>query len=123
MNDLADPPAAKLVYGGGWQHANGRGMFEYLRTASISNAAGATLSYTFTGSGMDITGVNDGSARLTVTVDGTVTATNAATRASTNFQQTFDLRGLAPGRHTVTIAVVSGTLLVDAVGVLGTPAG
>jgi hypothetical protein len=121
MNDLADPPATKLVYGGNWLHANGRGMFEYHRSSSTSQAAGATLAYTFTGTGMDITGVNDGSARLNVSVDGELTATNVPARASTNFQQTFDLRGLAPGRHTVTIEVVSGTLLVDSVGVVGNP--
>ena len=34
-----------------------------------------------------------------------------------------DLRGLTSGRHTVTIAVASGPLLIDVVGVLGAPAG
>jgi hypothetical protein len=118
MNDLADPPATELVYGGSWLHTNGRGMFEYQRSASISQAPGATLSYTFTGSGLDLLGVDDGSARLDVRVDGTPVATNVPARASTNFQQTFDVRGLPRGRHTVTVEVVAGTLLVDAVGVL-----
>lgn len=121
MNDLAGPPATKLVYGGNWRHVNARGMYEYQRSASISQAPGATLAYTFTGSGMDITGVNDGSARLNVRVDGELIATNVPARSSTNFQQTFDLRGLAWGRHTVTIEVISGTLLVDSVGVIETP--
>jgi hypothetical protein len=119
MTDLTCRPATKLVYGGDWQHANGRGMFEYQRSASISQAPGATLTYTFTGSGLDITGVNDGSARLNVRVDGELIATDQPTRASTNFQQTFDLSGLPRGRHTVTLEVVTGTLLVDAVGVRG----
>ena len=118
MTDLAARPAAKLVYAGTWRHANGRGMFEYQRSASISQAPGATLSYTFTGTGLDITGVNDGTARLTVRVDGMVVATDVATRPSTNFQQTYDLRGLPRGKHTVTLEVTAGTLLVDAVGVL-----
>lgn len=120
--NLASPPATELVYGGSWTHSNGRGMYEYQRSASISQAPGATVSYAFTGSGLDLTGVDDGSARLDVTVDGTLIATDVATRASTNFQQTFALRGLAWGRHTVTLTVTAGTLLVDAVGVIGTPA-
>ncbi|WP_051807633.1 hypothetical protein [Actinoplanes subtropicus] len=119
MNDLADPPATKLVYGGAWRHTNGRGMYEYQRSASISQGPGATLTYTFTGTGLDVMGVNDGSARLDVRVDGELTATNQPTRASTNFQQTYELRGLRRGRHTVTLEVVAGTLLVDAVGVPG----
>jgi hypothetical protein len=109
----------KLSYGGGWRHANGRGMYEYHRSASTSQAPGATLTHTFTGSGLDILGPNDGSARLNVRVDGELVGTDQPTRASTNFQQTFDLRGLPPGRHTVTLEVVAGTLVVDAVGVRG----
>jgi hypothetical protein len=116
------PVSGGLVYGGSWRHSNGRGMFEYQRSASISQAPGATVGYTFTGSGMDVTGVDDGSARLDVRVDGELIATNVPTRASTNFQQTFSLRGLAWGRHTVTLEVVAGTLLVDSVGVLAAPA-
>jgi chitodextrinase len=121
MNDLADPPAAKLVYGGDWRHANGGGMYEYQRSSSTSQAPGATLAYTFTGSGMDVTGPNDGSARLNVRVDGELVATNLRTQSATNFQQTVAVRGLKWGRHTVTLEVIAGTLVVDAVGVLGTP--
>ncbi|WP_246608108.1 sugar-binding protein [Paractinoplanes toevensis] len=106
-----------LIYGGGWRHTNGRGMYEYHRSASTSQGAGATLTSTFTGSGLDILGPNDGSARLDVRVDGSLVATDQPTRASTNFQQTFDLRDLPPGRHTVTLEVRSGTLAVDAVGI------
>ncbi|MEV6345474.1 sugar-binding protein [Actinoplanes sp. NPDC051851] len=122
MTDLAQVPNTKLVYAGTWQHSNGRGMYEYQRSASITKTPGSTLTYTFSGTGLDLLGVNDGTARLTVTVDGVVTGTDLATRVSTNYQQTFGLRGLACGRHTVTVEVTSGTLLVDAAGVLGTPA-
>lgn len=107
----------ELVYGGSWRHSNGRGMYEYQRSASISQAAGATLTSTFTGTGLDLLGVDDGTARLDVRVDGVLIAADAPTRIATNYQQTYDLRGLHPGRHTVSITVVSGTLLVDAVGI------
>jgi len=79
------------------------------------------LAYTFTGSGLDIIGANDGSARLNVALDGKLIATNLPARSSTNFQQTFALRGLPWGRHTVTVEVIAGTLVVDAVGVFATP--
>ncbi|WJK39622.1 carbohydrate-binding protein [Solwaraspora sp. WMMA2056] len=121
MTDLADPPATALGYDGSWRHANGGGMYEYQRSSSTSQAPGATLAYTFTGSGIDVTGANDGSARLDVRVDGELVATNLPTRSATNFQQTVAVRGLPWGRHTVTLEVIAGRLVVDAVGVLGAP--
>jgi chitodextrinase len=121
--DLADPPATKLVYEGDWAQANGRGMYEYQRTASTNREAGATVSYTFTGSGLDVVGPNDGTARLDVRVDDEPVATNVATRRSASYQQAFALRGLPYGEHTVTLEVVAGTLDVDAVGVVGTAPG
>jgi len=120
MNDLADPPAAQLVYGGSWRHANGGSMYEYQRSSSTSQAPGATLRYAFTGSGMDLIGVNDGSARLNISVDGELVAMNLPTRSATNFQPTVAVRGLKWGPHTVTIEVIAGTLVVDSVGVAGT---
>ncbi|WP_402464004.1 carbohydrate-binding protein [Isoptericola aurantiacus] len=122
MNDLADPPATQLVYDGAWKHANGGSMYEYMRSTSVSQADGASLTYTFTGSGLEILGANDGSARLDVSVDGETLAANQATRDSGQFQQAYELRGLPWGEHTVTLTVISGTLLVDAVGVISTPA-
>jgi uncharacterized repeat protein (TIGR02543 family) len=120
MNDLGNPPATKLGYGGSWRHANGGGMYEYQRSSSTSQAAGATMSYTFTGSGLDIVGIDNGSAKLNVRMDGQLVAINLPTRSSTNYQQTFSLRGLPYGHHTVTLEVATGTLEVDAVGVVET---
>ncbi|MDR7275215.1 sugar-binding protein [Catenuloplanes atrovinosus] len=115
LDNLQFGPA--LVYGGDWRHANGRGMYEYHRSASTSQGPGATLTYTTAGSGLDVIGPNDGTARLDVRVDGRLVATDQPTTASTDFQQTFSLTGLPPGRHTITLEVVAGTLVVDAVGV------
>ncbi|RTE02007.1 S-layer homology domain-containing protein [Paenibacillus whitsoniae] len=118
MNDLASPPATKLVYSGSWSHQNGQGMYVYQRSISTSQSAGAALSYTFTGTGLDILGLNDGSAKLNVTIDGQVVAVSAATVASKELYQTYALRGLSYGQHTVQVTVVSGTLAVDAVAVV-----
>jgi hypothetical protein len=117
MSDLASVSAAKLVYGGSWTHSNGQGMYNYQRSVS-SGATGATLKYTFSGTGLDILGANDGSAKLEVTVDGQITNASASTMASKDFYQTFTLRGLGNGAHTVQVKVLSGTLKVDAVAVV-----
>ena len=119
--DLASPPATKLVYGGTWSHANGQDMYDYQRTLSKATAAGATLKYAFTGTGLDILGPNDGSAKLEVTVDGQVTNASASTLASTQGYQTFTLRGLSNAAHTVQVKVLSGTLAVDAVATVTAP--
>ena len=81
-NDLGALPATKLVYGGQWAHESGKSMYNYQRTLSTSQGTGSTLSYTFTGTGLDITGPNNGSAVLEVTVDGRVVNSSARTVAS-----------------------------------------
>jgi len=107
-----------LVYGGAWAHENGKGMYNVQRSLSTSQGAGSTLTYTFTGTGLDILGPNNGSAVLEVAVDGSVVDPAAGTIASPEFYQTFTLRDLGPGRHTVRITVLAGTLVVDAVGIV-----
>jgi hypothetical protein len=118
MADLAGPPAAKLVYGGSWAHENGKGMYNVQRTLSTSQGSGSKLTYTFTGTGLDLIGPNNGSAVLQVTVDGAVVNASASTLASPEFYQTYALRNLSSGTHTVQIMVRSGSLVVDAVGVV-----
>lgn len=118
MSDLAPTPSPKLVYGGAWAHENGKGMYQYQRSLSTSQSAGATLKYAFNGSGLDVLGANDGSAKLEVSVDGKVTQASAATKASSDLYQTFTLRGLGAGPHTVQLKLLSGKLVVDALGVV-----
>ncbi|HKO47322.1 MAG TPA: hypothetical protein VJV79_06345 [Polyangiaceae bacterium] len=118
MTDLASPPATKLVYAGSWAHEAGKSMYDYQRTLSTSRAAGATLKYDLTGTGLDILGQNDGSAKLEVMVDGKVVNASAATTAASQLYQSYSLRGLAAGAHTVQLKVLSGKLVVDAVAVV-----
>src|SRR5690625_4284531 len=122
MTDLSNPPATKLVYDGDWHHANGAGMYEYQRSTSTNKSAGATVSYTFTGSGLDIIGSGEGDARLDAYVDGEIVEPNARTQRSGQFHTPYTLRGLECGEHTVTLEVTSGEVTVDAVGVISTPA-
>jgi len=116
--DLSSPPAPKLVYGGAWAHAMGQSMYNYQRSLSTSQGAGATLKYTFTGTGLDVLGPNSGSAKLEVNVDGQVTNANATTTPAKELYQTFTLRGLVAGTHTVQLKVTSGSLVVDAIAVV-----
>ena len=126
MYDLTAARATRLIYNDQWAHRNGQGMYHYQRTLSTSQGAGATLQYTFAGTGLDILGPNNGTAVLEATVDGEIIVMSAPTIASRELYQTYALRGLAEGEHTVQIRVVSGTLVVDAIGIVsghatGTP--
>ncbi|BDZ42010.1 hypothetical protein GCM10025865_13090 [Paraoerskovia sediminicola] len=121
-NDLGDPPSDVLVYAGDWAHANGKGMYQYMRSTSTTSQEGASVAYTFTGSGLDLIGANGGTATLDVTVDGEPVEVNAATHVSGDFQAMYSLRGLPWGEHTVTVSLASGTLVLDAVGVVSEPA-
>jgi hypothetical protein len=123
MYDLAAPPASKLIYSGSWAHENGKSMYNYHRSLSTSKGVGAMLQYTFLGTGLDILGPNDGSAKLEATVDGKLVNTSAGTMASGDLYQTFTLRGLNYGEHTVRLRVASGTLVVDAVTVVSNVTG
>jgi len=118
LTDLASAPLSKLVYGGNWAHEVGKSMYDYQRSLSTSRAAGATLKYDFTGTGLDILGQNDGSAKLEVTVDGKVVNASAATTAASQLYQSYSLRGLAAGAHSVQLEVLSGKLVMDAVGIV-----
>jgi len=115
-----DDSASDIVaFDDNWRHENGQGMFEWQRTRSISTAAGATMSYTFTGTGIDIIGSNSGDARLDVTVDGKPVVRDADTMKAGTERTAFRLRGLSNAEHTVTVATADGaTLNVDAIGVV-----
>ncbi|MEK3981994.1 S-layer homology domain-containing protein [Paenibacillus sp. FSL K6-3166] len=118
MYDLAATPNPKLQYNGLWSHQNGAGMYIYQRSLSTSQGADATMEYSFEGTGLDILGPNNGSAKLEVTVDDEIVMLSADTMASKELYQTYTLRGLKYGQHNVQIRVLSGTLVVDAVAVV-----
>jgi hypothetical protein len=108
-----------LQYNASWNHVNGQGMFEWQRTASNSTAAGATLTHTFTGTGLDILGTNAGTATLDVIVDGVTIAAAAPTYSAGSERTTFLLRGLRNAAHTVTLRTANASMInIDAVGVV-----
>ncbi|WEV64292.1 family 16 glycoside hydrolase [Bifidobacterium sp. ESL0732] len=108
-----------LQFNKDWQHLDGQGMFVYKRSISTSTAKGATLTYRFAGTGLDIIGANSGKARLNVSVDGKQIMANAATAQVGNLGTTFMLRGLNKGQHVVVIETASAEpFSVDAVGIV-----
>ena len=111
---------AVLSYNEKWQHLNGQGMYVYKRSISNSTGKGATLTYTFNGTGIDLNGASSGKAKLNVTVDGKVVALNATTAASSNTQPTtYELRGLPDGDHEVTFETATDDgISIDYVGVV-----
>ena len=119
--DLTAEKNEKLQYNDQWTHtcAN-QSMYVYQRTMSYSKGKGASLTYRFKGTGMDILGYNTAdSNQVKVTVDGTVTKEADSLYNSSNMCTAYRVDGLEYGEHTVTIEVVSGSLYVDGVAVLG----
>lgn len=117
--DLTPERNDKLIYNDWWSHKNGQGMYVYQRSLSTSTKPGATLSYTFSGTGLEILAGTKETATLLVTVDGAVVSEDAVTQTADDMNMVYSLRGLDYGTHTVTLEVIDGTLSVDLVGVLG----
>lgn len=119
--DLTPERNDKLVYNDLWSHQNGQGMYVYSRSMSTSQGTGATLSYMFTGTGLEILAGTKKTATLRVTVDGVVAAEEAVTQPADDMNMIYSLSGIDYGTHSVTIEVTDGVLSVDLVGVLGRP--
>ncbi len=128
--DLSQEKKTKLVYNDLWTRTCAdQGMFVYQRSMSFSQGAGATLSYTFQGTGLELLGSNKRARNegkenelanlLNVTVDGKPFKTRDPIWTADNMCTTYQLDGLPYGEHTVTIEVAQGSLAVDAVAVLG----
>jgi hypothetical protein len=119
MKTWSNPLQKALVYNNQWTNKMGGGMYELFRTTSTSTGKGATLSYTFTGTGLDLFGANNGQATLNIFVDGKQIAQNAKTQSNGNLGAAYSLRGIENGKHTVTFETANASpLVVDFVGVV-----
>lgn len=115
-----DVTSTKLKYNGNWSHQCAQGMFVYDRSASFSNNVGDSLTYTFTGCGVDVIGtMKADKCKLKVTVDGKVTAKNAVVSQADDMGTNFSVSNLAYGKHTVAFEVTEGKWCVDAIGIHG----
>lgn len=123
VTSMVDGQDDCVEYAGGWSipGPGGGSADDWYRTTSTNTADGASFTFNFpvAGTGFAITGVNDGSAKLTVYVDGEEVATDVATTASSRRYETYTLTGLENAKHTVKVVVNSGKLVIDALYTLG----
>lgn len=116
--DLSPQKNPKLQYNDKWNHRNGQGMYVYQRSNSVSTEAGATMSYTFTGTGLEILGANSEVFTLSTVVDGKEAVTETSQKAD-NMNMTYRIQGLDYGQHTVTVEVQQKDFTIDTIGILG----
>ena len=119
--DLTPQKNAKLVYNNKWSRtcAN-QGMFVYQRSVSNSTGTGASITYTFNGTGLEVLGYNKSTGgTVNVTVDGQSYKKGDALWNADNMCTAYQVSGLEDSEHTVTIEVASGSLAVDAIAVIG----
>ena len=117
--DLTPEKKEKLVYDGNWSHANGQGMYVYQRSLSETSEKGASVTYSFTGTGLEILSGLNQDGKVSVTVDGNVVEEDQKLQKVGNMNMTCAVTGLEYQKHTVTFTLVEGTFSVDMVGVLG----
>ena len=118
MTSWDDNSDKVLQYNDQWSNRVGGSMYQNLRSTSTSTGKGATLTYRFKGTGLDLLGADDGSATLDVAVDGKPVALNAATQPSGSYGTTYSLRGLSDGEHAVSFQTTNDApFLIDMVGV------
>ncbi|MEV6607648.1 hypothetical protein [Kutzneria sp. NPDC051319] len=105
------------TYSGAWTNSTGRQLGDFQDGVHATQAAGASISYTFTGAGLDVLGETtaDGGA-FTVTVDGKRDPAAHSSHGDVRLAQQvlYSARNLHPGRHTVTLTNAGPNLLVDA---------
>jgi hypothetical protein len=105
------------TYAGAWTNSTGRQLGDFQDGVHATQAVGASVSYTFTGTGLDVLGETtaDGG-QFTVTVDGKRDPAAHSEQGDVRLAQqvVYSTQNLRPGRHTVTLTNAGPNLLVDA---------
>ena len=107
QNDT-DPAA---TYTGAWTHSGGRRVGDYYDDAHVTSAAGASVTISFTGSGLEILGeMSTSGGPFQVYVDGTPDSASHTQAGSTQLAQQviYSVLGLSNGTHTVKLAAGGG---------------
>ncbi|MFJ2865624.1 hypothetical protein [Kitasatospora sp. NPDC087314] len=108
---------ANAGYTGSWTASRKRGYGDLGDDVHATSTNGDSVSYTFTGTGLDVLGeTNSDEGGLDVYVDGVRTASTSAYSSTRLAQQVIaSVTGLAKGPHTVKLVKTGGTYLtVDA---------
>lgn len=113
-----------LSYSGQWHRAFGQDMYTIGRTLSWTNQPHASLSCTFTGTGLDFIGLSEDTV-IALRADGQLVSKHLV-HSSGERPCIMSIRGLAPGTHTASITLVrpgsssanEKALTIDAIGVV-----
>jgi alpha-L-fucosidase len=111
-----------ITYSAGWSVSSSRGLGDYQNDVHFATANGSSVSYPFTGTGVDLISERFSDQGLVdVFLDGALVSTVDTTSPVRLSQQpVFSRRGLAAGSHTLRAAKRSGTfMLVDRIDAVG----
>lgn len=108
--------APGITYTGPWSLSSARGLGDYSNDVHYTTTNGAAVSYTFTGTGIDlITERFSDQGLVDVFLDGTPQSTiDTSNPARLTQQAVYSKRGLPAGTHTLRAVKRSGTyMLID----------
>ena len=108
--------ASGASYSGAWGTSTGRGYGDLGNDVAYTTTNGASVSYTFTGTGLEVLGeTNSDEGGFTAAVDGVADTRQNWTETGPSRlaqQVVYSVQGLSPGSHTVTLTSTSGAYLV-----------
>ena len=111
---------SNVKYSGNWTLKIGDSYKLFNRTSAAANEDGASLEYTFNGTGINFVAGNLRSAsEVSVEIDGkTIESGLSLESARLNRQGLYSLNGLSDGEHTIKVTVLSGKFAIDCIEVL-----
>ncbi|HVU34964.1 MAG TPA: hypothetical protein VHE61_16135, partial [Opitutaceae bacterium] len=103
-----------VTYAGTWTDSSGRGLGDYADDVHYTKTNGDSVSYTFTGTGIDyVTETNTDEGNVAIYLDGVLQQTVSCTSSSRLVQQVvYSASGLTSGSHTFKAVKSSGTYMV-----------
>ncbi|HVU32792.1 MAG TPA: hypothetical protein VHE61_05120, partial [Opitutaceae bacterium] len=106
--------ATGVTYTGTWTDSSGRGLGDYSDDVHYAKTNGNSVSYTFTGTGIDyVTETNTDEGNVAIYLDGVLQQTVSCTSSSRLVQQVvYSASGLTSGSHTFKAVKSSGTYML-----------
>ena len=115
---IVNNDSASVTYDSGWNYSGSRGNGDYMADIQFTTQAGASCTYTFTGTGIYFyTELDHGLSDADIYVDDVkVRTVHLAADTSSAFNQVFGQSGLPYGQHTIKVvnAINGRYLIVDA---------
>ncbi|WP_245976072.1 glycoside hydrolase domain-containing protein [Paenibacillus prosopidis] len=108
---MTDNTSSDISFSGSWFEKSRQ--FAYLGSVKSTTAAGSSLEYEFTGTGIDvIVEKNDGAGRLSISIDGSEPViVDAYEKVPHDYFTIYNNRNLSIGKHTVKIVNLDGKTL------------